>query len=236
MKKSLKECIEKERSLYGKICGTKRFLVLEHMRKMSVPEEPQNYKEAIYPTEGYCPLYIQCHHCRIVKPIVHFLKRTSLDRLVLKKSCDDCRELINVAKESARNRVTDPSDIYPNYRTCKNCGIAKPITNFHIRRTNLHGQKIRGHVCRSCSTQYGGTGMNKDKKLRVLKRDRYICHYCGKYGDTVDHIIPMSKGGRNGMKNLVCACYDCNQERGDMEYEEFCLLKNNKQKIKGQKE
>ena len=35
------------------------------------------------------------------------------------------------------------------------------------------------------------------KKLRekVLIRDGYICYYCGQEANTVDHIVPISKGG-----------------------------------------
>lgn len=43
-----------------------------------------------------------------------------------------------------------------------------------------------------------------------------MCHYCGVVeGDTLDHIIPKSKGGRRQDWNLVPACMPCNQEKAD---------------------
>jgi 5-methylcytosine-specific restriction endonuclease McrA len=62
----------------------------------------------------------------------------------------------------------------------------------------------------------------------VLQRDAYTCGYCGvKPGDkqrgyllsrrdfTVDHILPLSRGGKNTWGNTVCACAMCNQRKGN---------------------
>lgn len=41
----------------------------------------------------------------------------------------------------------------------------------------------------------------------VLIRDRNTCAYCGRRADTVDHIIPLSRGGaRTEWLNTVAAC------------------------------
>lgn len=32
---------------------------------------------------------------------------------------------------------------------------------------------------------------------------------------TVEHIIPLVRGGTNDLINLALACYGCNNERGD---------------------
>lgn len=55
------------------------------------------------------------------------------------------------------------------------------------------------------------------KKLRfeILKRDEFKCRYCGRTeadGATlhVDHVVPVSLGGRNDPENLATACADCN--------------------------
>jgi hypothetical protein len=62
---------------------------------------------------------------------------------------------------------------------------------------------------------------NKQVRLQVLKRDKYLCHYCGSLGDTVDHIVPVIKGGYSTPKNLVCSCKNCNQRKSGKDYEEF---------------
>ena len=58
-------------------------------------------------------------------------------------------------------------------------------------------------------------------KWRVLQRDNYTCGYCGRYDlprseYTVDHIIPTSRGGKKvSWGNTICACFSCNQRKGD---------------------
>ena len=49
----------------------------------------------------------------------------------------------------------------------------------------------------------------------VLRRDSYTCGYCGKPGHTVDHIQPVSRGGKNTWVNTVAACDPCNQYKED---------------------
>lgn len=61
----------------------------------------------------------------------------------------------------------------------------------------------------------------KTLKKFVLERDGYTCHYCGFYGDTIDHKIPKSKGGLSTPKNCVCSCLECNHEKADIKYEEY---------------
>jgi len=58
-------------------------------------------------------------------------------------------------------------------------------------------------------------------RYNVNERDNYKCHYCGVKGDTVDHLIPKSKGGEFNEDNLVCCCGDCNIEKDNMSYEEY---------------
>jgi len=55
------------------------------------------------------------------------------------------------------------------------------------------------------------------KKLReqILIRDGYTCYYCGQEANTVDHIIPISKGGISNDENMIAACNRCNSGKRD---------------------
>ncbi|UCF70338.1 MAG: HNH endonuclease [candidate division WOR-3 bacterium] len=54
-------------------------------------------------------------------------------------------------------------------------------------------------------------------KKNVIKRDNHQCQYCGKRAGemTADHILPKALGGDESWENLVCACHECNNKKGD---------------------
>ena len=51
-------------------------------------------------------------------------------------------------------------------------------------------------------------------KNNVHVRDKFICQYCEAKLDkkklTIDHVIPVSRGGKNSWGNTVCSCFACN--------------------------
>lgn len=62
---------------------------------------------------------------------------------------------------------------------------------------------------------------NKSFRSFILQRDQYTCHFCGEYGDTIDHLLPRAKGGHTTPANCVCACNECNQSKADRTIDEF---------------
>lgn len=63
------------------------------------------------------------------------------------------------------------------------------------------------------------------RREAVLHRDNSICRYCGRVGSTtVDHWLPLCRGGTNDMVNLVCACQDCNELKGNAMPSDFPAL------------
>lgn len=58
-------------------------------------------------------------------------------------------------------------------------------------------------------------GLSKKTRFTVFKRDYFTCQYCGNTPPQVvlevDHIHPVSKGGKNATDNLITACFDCNR-------------------------
>ena len=63
-------------------------------------------------------------------------------------------------------------------------------------------------------------------KARELKASQWwrqqigpgICHHCGQKFEkqqlTMDHLIPLARGGRTTKSNVVAACKSCNASRG----------------------
>lgn len=68
------------------------------------------------------------------------------------------------------------------------------------------------------SSRRGDPRLSRDYRrvrVQVLQRDQWTCHYCGQDADTVDHVIPIKKGGDPiAMDNMVAACKRCNSAKG----------------------
>ncbi|MEX2294246.1 MAG: HNH endonuclease [Acidimicrobiales bacterium] len=49
----------------------------------------------------------------------------------------------------------------------------------------------------------------------IFARDAHRCQYCGANAESIDHVIPRSKGGVHAWENVVAACRPCNVRKGD---------------------
>jgi len=47
----------------------------------------------------------------------------------------------------------------------------------------------------------------------VFARDNYSCQYCGARAESIDHVIPRSRGGLHSWDNVVAACRRCNSRK-----------------------
>lgn len=56
-------------------------------------------------------------------------------------------------------------------------------------------------------------------KMNVYLRDEYKCQYCGvevtKKTATLDHVLPISHGGKSTWENSTTACSPCNGRKGN---------------------
>lgn len=91
-------------------------------------------------------------------------------------------------------------------------------------RSKLHRSKYKERA-----KKYGGIYESGITRIKVVERDNYICQICGKtcnpednrwgsFGPdypTLDHIIPLSKGGSHTWDNVQCACGMCNSTKSD---------------------
>ncbi len=49
----------------------------------------------------------------------------------------------------------------------------------------------------------------------VMHRDGVRCAYCQRRADTIDHVLPRSRGGKHEWVNVVAACAPCNHRKAD---------------------
>jgi 5-methylcytosine-specific restriction endonuclease McrA len=64
----------------------------------------------------------------------------------------------------------------------------------------------------------------------VFARDGHQCQYCGGHADSIDHVLPRSRGGQHVWENVAAACRPCNLRKRDRtpEEAEMRLLRNPK--------
>lgn len=49
----------------------------------------------------------------------------------------------------------------------------------------------------------------------VFGRDGNRCQYCGGPAESIDHVLPRSKGGDHSWENVVACCRSCNVRKAD---------------------
>lgn len=93
------------------------------------------------------------------------------------------------------------------------------VTELIDRLNNKNGSfyRDRGVWDAICRVERGK--VSNKLRFAVYKRDEYRCRYCHRSESwvqlEVDHIIPISKGGKSTIDNLQTLCHDCNVKKGD---------------------
>ena len=71
------------------------------------------------------------------------------------------------------------------------------------------------------------SGARRDRHRKLIARNRPACHLCGEEIDydtddhldpmsfTIDHIIPLAKGGADHIDNIAAAHRKCNRDKSD---------------------
>lgn len=143
--------------------------------------------------------HVRCHCCRC------YQRRASAYRNFITynpiKECAVCGSLFSVNKVSRQ-------------RYCNNCASKAKEEQKRIERARYRAQKRGAYV----------SGVVYDP-VKVFNRDKWRCYICGVktqkrdiYADNaaeVDHILPLSKGGKDIPSNVRCCCRKCNRDKAD---------------------
>lgn len=145
-------------------------------------------QRASYGHTDRCPVvHMDCSRCR--RPVIGWHGR---------KQCRECEPA--------------PNKCLVSYGECLTCG-ATITTVVGVRR-----------YCSAQCSPARRRSLSPSLRLQVLERDGWKCHLCGKKivsrrwrgrpGDpTVDHLVPMSRGGCDSLTNLAAAHHGCNSAR-----------------------
>ena len=172
----------------------------------------------------------ECAKCKQSKDESLFYKNSS-KKDGLQSYCKEC------VKENDRKRVITGENkerskaYYHKKKEDKEYTLKENDRKMIWKHQNIDlNREINKRHYRENKLQYYNSNMKRRKTERSLaplsqedwdfslKHFNYECAYCGFSGGvTVDHVIPISRGGTNDRKNIVPACSKCNSSKRDRE-------------------
>lgn len=91
------------------------------------------------------------------------------------------------------------------------------------------GLKYNGKNVKRRTSGYAKEFVRENKNANCIYCENKLTHH----NATTDHIVPISENGNNCQVNLIVCCKDCNNERGNLPFMEYLMLKNPKYKSTG---
>lgn len=139
-----------------------------------------------------------CKTCGKVKPVVEFAENNKGNVNEWPRYSADCKQCTQEKRNNARVL----------WRKSENGRISN----------RLHDQRRRIKV------KELDDGTVTAKVLREKMRRR-MCPVCGKVmrldDKTIDHIVPIAKGGLHSASNLICICHRCNSLKRDIDPDQY---------------
>lgn len=84
--------------------------------------------------------------------------------------------------------------------------------------TKAHPEKVKANGSNQAARRRGAEGRHTAEEIRrLLARQKCLCAVCKKSIETgyhKDHIIPLSRGGPNYIRNIQLLCPTCNCKKG----------------------
>ena len=154
-----------------------------------------------------------CTGCGIIKPRSEFHKKTNT---TVQPKCKPCHLLDNKLRYvKNKDKYKETKKVY--YQKNKE-EIIKKVKNWNKNHPKERSKYMTfvNSVRRGRKLANGGT-FTKEEWLLLIDKHEHKCYYCkqivGKL--TIDHYIPLSKGGSNFIDNIVPACFSCNCKKGN---------------------
>ena len=116
-------------------------------------------------------------------------------------NCDDCARLVATEKRITRGQ---------HGRYCDFCRLRRRRESYRVKTAKR--QKVLNPIRISADV--------------LIERDGNVCHIClteidlslarnNRFGATIDHVIPVSKGGADTLENMKLAHWICNIKKGN---------------------
>jgi 5-methylcytosine-specific restriction protein A len=91
-------------------------------------------------------------------------------------------------------------------------GVLKSLLSTGAASFRNYKEHIRNQPRRDAQAFIG----KKNVRWWLFKRDSFLCLCCGDHQNlSVDHIVPINRGGENKLSNLQTLCRSCNSRKSD---------------------
>ncbi len=166
-----------------------------------------------------------CYRCQKERPKSDFIQRVDERHYGM---CRHCLSQILTLRASGKRRLPHTD----THRTCYLCRRVLPVVGFTRRSNGTYFS-----ACKECNTHVfaqrrrarlmQAEGEYSVREWQDLLARHPRCPECmrlwadipppkgRKTAVTVDHIVPISKKGRNSIENLRPLCFSCNSRKGD---------------------
>jgi 5-methylcytosine-specific restriction endonuclease McrA len=137
-------------------------------------------------------------------------------------------------------------------KRCSRCKQTKPATEFGRNKSRADGLGAWCYTCNSDAVREHNAAYGEARRLarrgyslyrrnliegsrcvvttadlrRIVNRFGGCCAYCGAPWKQFDHVVPVSRGGRHSVGNIVPACVRCNTSKSDAFITEWRLARS----------
>lgn len=154
-----------------------------------------------------------CAKCNIEKNLTDFHKKTGV---ILQSYCKECFKIRNKEYYS-KNSEKIKKNKKEYYKKNKIAIIKKVLYWNQTHPKERSNYMVFVNAVRRGRKKANGGVFTKKEWLLLLDKYDYRCYYCKQKFEklSVDHYIPLSKGGKNSIDNIVPACLSCNCKKGN---------------------
>lgn len=139
--------------------------------------------------------------------------------------------------ERAGAEILAPTNMYEAVRFRENGNIGVIYQNKRFELTSFTGKNTLEIFRKFKNFDYSWSATVKKKRISknivirsLAERDGQECFYCGKEmevnTETLEHMLPINKGGNNHLANLALCHKECNELAGHMDVIEKVKLRD----------
>jgi len=140
---------------------------------------------------------------------------------VIKRIDDTKLVLILVDSYALAHKIFYPRFCF-SYTSAGGRSVRRKVVTVNSEILTGIREEISGKMSKTAHVKRQRSAMTNDLREAIKKRDNYTCRICGNsvYQEPnllleVDHIIPVSKGGKTEASNLQTLCWRCNRDKGN---------------------